>query len=75
MKITKLTKRLGRVINLGQYQTLRIEQEVEACIDSEDDLDTVDKELFNIATKFMGKDLQRIKKERAASKSESTSQS
>jgi hypothetical protein len=74
MKITKLTKRVGRVINLGQYQTLKIEEELEATIDPTDDIDDVDQKLFDKATEFMGRDLQRIKKERAATKGESTSQ-
>lgn len=61
MKITRMVKRVGRVFNTGNYTTMKVEEEVEAVLDDKDNVDDVDKALFDQATKMMGQDIQRIK--------------
>ena len=56
MKITKITKRLGIVFNLGNYQTLKLETEVEAVVEPSDDPSEVNKKLYDTATEFIGQD-------------------
>ena len=61
MKIIRIVKRLGRVINVGNYSSIRIEDELEAIVDEKDNLDIVDQELFDKISEFLAKDKERIK--------------
>ncbi len=71
MKITKLTKRIGRVINIGNYQTLKIEAEVTA-EGSFDSYDEVDKELYDRCTQSLNADLKRFKEARKKDEKDKT---
>lgn len=64
MKITRIVKRLGRTIQTKQFNTIRLDAEFEATVDENDDLDKVDQELFDKASKALGDDIQRIRERR-----------
>ena len=68
MKITKLTKRLGRNINTGNFSSIRIEVELEATLHEGDSLAEVDEKLYEEACEILAKDRNRIKEQRNASK-------
>jgi len=57
MKITRLTKRFGKVKNLGNYESLRVENELEAEIEDGESLETVNKELTVKLVELMKTDL------------------
>ncbi len=62
MKITRLTKRLGRTIHTGDHQFLKIESEVTAEFDSEhESYEDVDKVLFERNRQSLNDDLKRFK--------------
>jgi replicative DNA helicase len=61
MKVTRLVKRLGRVINTGNYASIRIEAEVEARLDEKESVEEADQKLFDVASKILANDLKRIK--------------
>ena len=63
MKITKLTKRLGRTINTSGHNFIKIEVELEATL-GEDTIAEVDAKLFNDAQQILADDLKRIKEKR-----------
>lgn len=66
MKITKIVKRLGRVINKpGEYSSIRIEAEAEATLGKDDSVESVDKELFDVLSKMLLSDLKRIREKQA----------
>jgi hypothetical protein len=62
MKITRLVKRYGRVKNLGNYESVRVENEVEAVLDLDDNgnpvenLEQVNSELRKILIDIMRSD-------------------
>ena len=62
MKITRIVKRLGRVINIpNTFSSIRIEDEIEAIVDEKDNLDDVDQQLFDKISELLAKDKERIK--------------
>ena len=65
MKITKMVKRLGRVINTGNYSTIKIEAEAEALLEEKDSVETVDQYLFRLVSSMLAKDLKRIKEKQS----------
>jgi hypothetical protein len=60
MKEYRRSKTLGRTYNLGNFNSLRIEASVEVLVDESDDLEQVDKYLFEECEKSLAKDKERI---------------
>ncbi len=62
MKFTKLTKRLGRTINVRDHDFLKIEAELTAEFDSEHETyEEVDQKLFERCKQSLNADLKRFK--------------
>ncbi len=62
MKITRLTKRLGRTINTGDHQFLKIESEATAEFDSDNEsYEEVDKVLFERNRQSLNADVKRFR--------------
>ena len=64
MRITKMSKTLGRVINTGNFCNVKLEAYVEADINEGDSLELASKLLYDEATRMLKDDLARIKKAR-----------
>lgn len=65
MKITTLTKRLGRTICTGDHNFLKIEAEVTAVFDEENDTyEAVDDVLFQRAKQSLNADMKRFREAR-----------
>ena len=64
MKITKLVKSISRTINLGDFNSIRIENGVEAEIAESDNLEQVEQKLYLGIRRAMANDIRRIKEEK-----------
>ena len=64
MKITKLVKSISRTINLGDFNSIRIENGVEAEIAESDNLEQVEQKLYLDIRRAMANDIRRIKEEK-----------
>jgi hypothetical protein len=68
MKITKMIKTISRTINLGSFNSIKIENGVEAEIELGDTIGNVEEDLYSEVRRAMANDLRRIKEERQKSK-------
>ena len=64
MKITKLTKHLGRTIGLKNFGSIKVDVALEATLEDNDSLEQVDQELYDNATTILRNDLKRIEESR-----------
>jgi len=64
VKITKLVKSISRTINLGDFNSIRIENGVEAEIAESDNLEQVEQKLYLDIRRAMANDIRRIKEEK-----------
>lgn len=60
MKVIKVTKRLGRVKSDGNFGSYKMESEITAILEENDDLETVGQELFDACMESINKDYTRI---------------
>ena len=67
MKITKLVKTMGRTINTGNFNSIKIVAELEANLDESDSVEEVDKELYDEISEILARDIERIRKSREES--------
>ena len=72
MKITKRSKEISRTINLGNFNSIRIDNAAEAIVEDGDTLEAVDTALYTEIRRAVLSDLRNIKAERKAAKSDST---
>ena len=61
MKITKLTKRLGRVIGLKNFSSVTFQEECAVELDSKDDSKVAEQKLYDFTAYMLHKDIQRWK--------------
>lgn len=64
MKITKLSKTLGRVINMGNYSTAKLEQSAEITLDDKDNFEKCEAELYKLVATMLANDIKRMKEGR-----------
>jgi hypothetical protein len=67
MRITKLSKTLGRTINIGNFSNIKLEAHAEVDINDGDSVELADKLLFDTVNSMLKDDLRRIKEERKKS--------
>lgn len=68
MKITRIVKRLGRTINLSDFNSANFGDEVEAVLEPGEDLDTAEEKLYKTVAGFLAKDINRMKEGRKRGK-------
>lgn len=59
MKLTRITKRLGRVIGLDNFSSVRFESEVEGLVEPNESFEEIDEKLFNLAARSLKADIRR----------------
>ncbi len=64
MKITKLTKRFGRTISVGDHQFLKLESELTAEFEPGDSFQDIDNALFALNKQAIQNDLRKFKEAR-----------
>lgn len=66
MKITKLSKRLGRVISLGRdtFSNVSFVQEAEITLDAKDTVEECEKKLYKLVASMLANDIKRMKEGR-----------
>ena len=70
MRVTKLSKSVGRTINLGNFNNIRIEAHAEIELLEGDAIEAADNTLYDVVTKMLKDDLARIKKAREEAEAE-----
>ena len=60
MQITRLVKRLGRKINIGNFSTITLEVELESQINEKDDVSAVEHALYLRAEEILANDYKRV---------------
>ena len=70
MRVIKLSKTLGRTINVGNFNNVRVEASADAELFEGDSIETADKVLYDVVTKMIKDDLARIKKAREEAEAE-----
>lgn len=68
MKITKLTKRLGRTINLGNFNSATFVEEATVELSDSDNTAEVDKMLYSIVAQMLTDDINRMREDRKNAK-------
>ena len=61
MNIIRLTKRLGRTINTGDHEFLKIEMEVTGELTPTDSYEDADQKLFDLCRQSLNADVKRFK--------------
>jgi hypothetical protein len=64
MKITKRTKQISRTINLGGYNSIKIDNSAEALVEDGDVLEDVDNALYLEIRRAAANDIRKIKEDR-----------
>ena len=64
MKIIKRTKAISRTINLGNFNSIKLDNSAEAIIEEGDKLEDVDAALYNEIRRSAANDLRKIKEAR-----------
>jgi hypothetical protein len=64
MKITKRTKAISRTINLGNFNSIKLDNSAEAEVEEGDSLDDVDAALYNEIRRSAANDMRKIKEAR-----------
>lgn len=62
MKISKVRYSMGTTINLGDYENLKTNIEIEVEVDESDDIDTVIEELKTLTRNKIAADYQKYKR-------------
>lgn len=70
MRITKLTKTVGRTINTGNFNNVRIEASAEIELLEGDSIEAADNTLYEVTTQMLKEDLVRIKRARQEAEAE-----
>ena len=64
MKITKRTKAISRTINLGNFNSIKLDNAAEAVVEEGDTLEDVDAALYSEIRRAAASDLRKIKEDR-----------
>ncbi len=64
MQITKISKTLGRVINMGNYSTAKLEQSAEMTLDAKDNFEKCEAQLYKLVATMLANDIKRMKEGR-----------
>ena len=72
MKVIRITKMLGRTINLGDCNFATFKDEVEVTLELGEDPDTVEEKLYKTVAGFLAKDINRMKEGRKRGKKDKT---
>ncbi|TDI96945.1 MAG: hypothetical protein E2O29_01550 [Deltaproteobacteria bacterium] len=64
MRVTRLVKKLGRTINLGDFNSASFGDEIEVVLEEGENLDTAEEKLYKIVAGFLAKDINRMREGR-----------
>ena len=70
MKIVKRTKTISRTINLGNFNSIKLDNGAEAIVEDGDVLEDVDAALYNEIRRAAANDMRKIKEARKDAESE-----
>jgi len=70
MKIVKRTKNISRTINLGNFNSIKLDNGAEAVVEDGDVLEDVDAALYNEVRRAAANDLRKIKEARKDAETE-----
>jgi len=70
MKIVKRTKNISRTINLGNFNSIKLDNGAEAIVEDDDVLEDVDAALYNEVRRAAANDLRKIKEARKDAETE-----
>ena len=70
MKIVKRTKTISRTINLGNFNSIKLDNGAEAIVEDDDVLEDVDAALYNEVRRAAANDLRKIKEARKDAETE-----
>ena len=71
MKIVKRSKAISRTLNLGNFNSIKLDNAAEAVVEEGDSLEDVDAALYNEIRRAAANDLRKIKEARKETTSDS----